>query len=410
MDRKRMFLMKLTPQTGLVALVFTLTLLVTLTARPLQAQQQDSSIYQVESVRVRVTLPLPKQQSSPRAVGLWRGKSIALDRLFSRMIGLSERQEQHDFLRGLYKDVDKLTKRITVNSEKWQPDGSAVDLILSVTFSREQVRSRLDGQGVNYSEVPFPPILLITMQRDSDKVSAFDHALMEAVQFHGEQIGMQIFTPLEDTVDMVNLKPDKIIAGDPWLYRWVAQRYGVNQVWMVNGQVYRNPPVDLFDAPFFQSQGQIIHGGNGLAAQQRLGQATSYAADQADAERCHADQIAKQLIVQFQEAWINQHASRSSMRHRLVLEVEHRMDLKRYAQLAQQLREQAGVAALRVSGLNNRGVVLELDYQGEDSALQRAIVKAGWQVQLAEGYWALSPLSFPAPFNDPFAGRVGGGR
>ncbi|MEG3637704.1 DUF2066 domain-containing protein [Magnetococcus sp. PR-3] len=368
-----------------------------------QAQQQALSVYQVENIRVRVKLPLPKRASNPRSVGLWRGKRAALNRLFSRMIGQSERQEQKKYLFELRKEVDKLIKRVTVNSEKWQPDGSAVDLTLTVTFSRDQIRSRLDGQGVHYSEVPFPPILLITMERDNEKVAPFDRALIEAIQYHGQRIGMQIFTPLGDTVDMVNLKPEKVMSGDPWLYRWVSQRYGVGHVWMVNGQVYRNPPVDEFDAPFFQSQGQVIHGGSGLSAQQKLGQTTGYAADAEDAQRCHAEQIATQLIRQHQEGWIAKHATRSTMRHRVVLQVEHRMDLKKYAELTHVLKEQAGVAALRVSGLTNRGAVLELDYQGEDSSLQRGIIKAGWQVKLSEGYWTLKPLTFPGPFNNPFA-------
>ncbi len=345
-----------------------------------------ASIYQVPSVRVRV--PAVSQNQDPRTIGLARARRDAFQTLLRRMLTRTDRAVHRQVLDKLGRQDQQLVERAVVRGEKRLEEGLL--LTVDITFSQKAVSDALTQLGVTYSETPYPPILAVVRQGQgiagrSRPTNPFFRTFHQTAH----TFGLTIITPLGDMEDMGNLSWQRAAAGDRELVRWATSRYGIGSVWALEAGFGTKAPRSEEGKSSFSAIRLLISRIGAGVTHYRVPGGKRPECDALGtggrARACYYAHLSETVLQQVLDQWIREHAVDPSLRHATRLRVIHDMHFPRYERFLSGLRTIPGLSAIRFLQFQAREAMLEVDYQGRDDQLIRAISRLNVHMEEGDG-------------------------
>lgn len=347
--------------------------------------KEFNALYQISSVEV--TVP-HTQKGDPRATGMTQAKQIAFERLLRRMLTRADWEAHQEFLQTLRRKRDTLTERVTVVSETRRL--SDLLLTVDVTFSQESVRSALMQEGLLYNEVVYPSILFVLKETDSLQSSETPNALLqETIQAEADSFGLSIVKPLGDVDDVMHLSWDLAAADYEPLRQWALSRYSAGKVWAFLVTLQRGDGGTQKGQSSFVANAQLSGGHSNKDTQsseeplevKMSNNDLPPACAQGDVRRCLYPVLVRGLLQKMMDQWIRDHGVHPGALHTVYLRVVHGLRLTAFADFMKGLRAVPGLGSVRVSGMRARESELQVEFQGQDEQLRRAIVRLGGQIE-----------------------------
>ncbi|MBF0621654.1 MAG: DUF2066 domain-containing protein [Magnetococcales bacterium] len=370
------------------------TVLSAVISAPVLAQ---TSAYLLEGVPVVVPLPLD-DGLRPRQVAIVEAEKKAWSRFMSRAVARSEQREKANLFNMLQKDLGPLVKRTIVQSERRKVDGSAINYVVDVEFSRKDVLHVFRKEHVSYNETPYPQVLMVTARKKGNEWQRyFDpmDSMVMAFQKAAAPLGLNVVVPLGDVDDMVNLPWSQIEQGSPGLQKWADSRYGAGQVWGVGMTVSPLSSKESKVGKVAEGQLPSTHKAYGmLLAFDQDGGVTSH---KASAEGLPLGQhllqdypsvqeiVAAKLMQRVVDQWVQDNSVVPGDAHGVEIVVRHNTDLKRLAVFMHLVQRLPGITDLLPAQLSAQQSVLRATYQGADQRLMDTLIRKGWATQSADG-------------------------
>ncbi|WP_193771438.1 DUF2066 domain-containing protein [Candidatus Magnetaquicoccus inordinatus] len=337
-----------------------------------------------------MTLPLPGKQE-PRTVGVEKAKKLALERLLGRMFTRADLEREKQFFDSLLQGGKRLTERVQIVGETQR--GNSLSVAVEVTFSAKGVAAAMAEKGLAYNESRHPPVLmLLRSQGGADgETATLDALLLKSMQEEAKAFGIAVVTPLGDVDDIGQLQWERVVAADPGLKQWVNGRYGTEQVWAIAVQLPTaagkgkggKAPTATLQAQLFGSggaQGQSAPS-EALQASVNSPDLLSRCSESTELSKCPATQLARALLQQVMDRWIQSHTVSPALQHTVQLRVIHGPKLAQFSQFTSRLRNSPGVVAMKFIEERATEATLQIEYQGQDAQLQELLSQWGGKVE-----------------------------
>ncbi|MBF0096418.1 MAG: DUF2066 domain-containing protein [Magnetococcales bacterium] len=354
-------------------------LLLCLFFSPLRAEANP--FYQVGAEAV-VPLPVPAKQE-PRAVGVEKAKRTALERLLSRMFTRADLEREKGFFDGLLQGGKRLTDRVQVVGETQRGNHTLV-VAVEVTFSAKGVAAALAEKGLPYNESRHAPVLLLVRSQGGAEGEAaiLDGLVQKSVQEEAKAFGIPVVTPMGDMDDLSHLSWEKAAAADPTLQQWAKGRYGTEQVWAVAVQLAAAGKGGK-TASGSRVQAQLLGSGASEVIQASASSTEPLArcGEGGDNSKCPAPVLARALLQQVMDRWIQSHTVNPALLHSAHLRVIHGPKLAQFSHFTSRLRTSPGVVNMKFLEERATEATVQVDYQGQDEQLQALLNQLGAKVE-----------------------------
>ncbi|MEO5364653.1 MAG: DUF2066 domain-containing protein, partial [Magnetococcus sp. DMHC-8] len=237
--------------------------------------------------------------------------------------------------------------------------------------------------------------LVRTQGGTPEDTAVADRLVLQHILEEAKVLSLPVVTPLGDMDDMSHLNWEQAVAGDPALRQWAHARYGA-QVWAVAVQLTTD---DSGAKPAgYTLRAEMLGGTPELTATATSGPAsgpwraevTSAAppgrcVDSGEVRRCPYALLARALLQQVADQWVQTHTINPAKRHTLFLRVVHGPKLAQFSQFATRLRSAPGVASLKFVEERATESVIQLEFQGEDAQLAGMLGQLGGHLEAESG-------------------------
>jgi Uncharacterized protein conserved in bacteria (DUF2066) len=330
--------------------------------------------YEVEGIAVQAHAA-DAVTAKAEAVADGQGRALAI--VLQRLTRASDR--------GLLPQVpaDELAAMI-VNFSVVKEQTSATDYAATLTFrfNPGAVQNLLVGAGVPYTDRQAPPVLVVPVYREAERVFFIDdNPYLEAWRtFDLENTLTPVRLPKGDAADR-DVDPEAVLAGDYDVLAALRYRYGVDGVL-----------VGLCETDAAHRRYTCSLDGAGPAGPVALKE--SYAGG---SEPVAVAQAAIGLfLARIEEQWKNQTAAAPGGMSGVIEGVPLRVrvsfsGLQQWQALRARLAGLPGVSGIDIEALNARGALLSLYYAGTVEELADLLARDGMELANAGDHWVLTP-------------------
>ncbi|MEO5340831.1 MAG: DUF2066 domain-containing protein [Magnetococcus sp. MYC-9] len=348
---------------------------------------EAAGFYQV-GAEVSVPLPVAAHQD-PRTIGMEKAKKVALDRLLQRMFSRADLEREKPFFDSLGRGMKSLTERVQVVSETQR--ANQLLLAVEVTFSAKGIAAALAQKGLSYNESRHPAVLFMVRGQggSAEERARGEQLLQKALLEEGKGLGMPVVTPMGDVEDMGQLSWEAVVSGAAPVRQWSLARYGTNQLWAVALQLVTPGG----EAAANKKGGHILRaqllGGTTehvtpppppLQAEVTSASPPDRCVEQGDTRTCPYTVLARTLLQQMADQWVQAHAAHPGQQHVVLLRILHGPKLAQFSQFVNKLRSMPGVANLKFVEERATESSMQMTFRGQDAQLQEMIRSLGVQV------------------------------
>ncbi|MBF0162668.1 MAG: DUF2066 domain-containing protein [Magnetococcales bacterium] len=343
------------------------------------ADAESPPFYKVVA-EAQVALPVEAKQD-PRNMGMEIAKKQAFERLLRRMFVRADLEKEKAFFDGLGRESKRLTERLRVVAENQL--NNTLTMAVEVTFASKAVAAALQQKGLPFNESLHPPVLfLLRSQGDNpEELRQAEPVLQKNLSEEAKLLGMSVLTPMGDVEDMSQLSWENVANGQASLHQWARARYGTDQLWAVTLQLA--PPTGKQQTLHLHLLGGPPRPGSApIQAEVVAPLAAHRCVEQASSRTCPYAVLARTLLQQLADQWIQAHRINPAQQHPVLLRILHGPKLAQLTQLVNTVRTLPGVTDLRFVEERANESSLEMRFNGDDASLQTLLSPLGAQVEL----------------------------